>query len=311
MKLIGDIINELVDSEKSISAALLKTKVLASRIKNTELIEWVNNELSGYKSEESLPEYRKVQGVVTGTFMTGNRISGGYQYNDQPLPTMGLAPELEKTIRCLDFYQSVSTLESYIGDNKSGKLEKVFPPEFKAIIEKHMVKMGNPELHLVTAKCYTSINSIVNTLSIIRSKLLDFMLKIEEEFGTSTELEDLKNKNEKISTIMNQTIINQGDGNVVNTGGNSTITAKIKIKKGDKNTLSDNLKENGLTDEEIVPLIEIIDQEEPDREQGKFGAKVNEWIQKMIGKTLDGTWQIGTGAAGTLLAEAIKAYYGM
>jgi len=31
----------------------------------------------------------------------------------------------------------------------------------------------------------------------------------------------------------------------------------------------------------------------------------------MIGKALDGTWQIGIDAAGTLLAEAIQRYYGI
>ncbi|NLP59293.1 hypothetical protein, partial [Lutibacter sp. B1] len=36
MKLINDIINELVDTDKSINSPLLKTKVLASRLQNKE-----------------------------------------------------------------------------------------------------------------------------------------------------------------------------------------------------------------------------------------------------------------------------------
>ena len=40
-------------------------------------------------------------------------------------------------------------------------------------------------------------------------------------------------------------------------------------------------------------------------------SRVNNWIKKMMNKSLDGSWQIGIGTAGTLLADAIKGYYGM
>ena len=43
MELVSQIINDLVDDQKSLNSALLKTKVLASRIQNVELLYWVNN----------------------------------------------------------------------------------------------------------------------------------------------------------------------------------------------------------------------------------------------------------------------------
>ena len=64
MKLIGDIINELVDSDKSIASPLLKTKVLASRLKNNDLLTWVNSELSGYIND--VPNYRIFGCSITG-----------------------------------------------------------------------------------------------------------------------------------------------------------------------------------------------------------------------------------------------------
>lgn len=306
MKLISDIINELVDSEKSLTAPLLKTKVLASRLKNTELLNWVNRELSGYESEEELPSYRKFQGSITGIYVSGN-----YQYNDQPLATIGLPEQLEKSIKDMDFYQGVTSLESFQKENQSGRLEKTIPAELTALMARNIQKMGNPFFNIISAKSTISINSVTQVLEKIRSKLLDFMLKIDEEFGSITEIEELKEKNKQISTIMNQTIINQGDGNVINTGENSVVKAKIEIKKGDKKALEVKLKQNGLTDSDIIPLLEVIDNEEPNLENHTFGKPVNSWVQKMLGKTLEGSWTIGTGAAGTLLAEAIKAYYGM
>jgi hypothetical protein len=55
MELISKIINELIDSEKSLSNPLLKTAVLAHKIKNEQLAEWVNSELEGYKNEKKFP----------------------------------------------------------------------------------------------------------------------------------------------------------------------------------------------------------------------------------------------------------------
>ena len=85
MKLIQDIINELVDSELSINSPLLKTKVLASRLQNDELLIWVTNELKGYDNDGDLPSYRKFNGNIIGTY-----INGSMQYTSQPVPTTGL-----------------------------------------------------------------------------------------------------------------------------------------------------------------------------------------------------------------------------
>lgn len=57
-KLINDIAQNLVEQNGSVESALLKTKVLAYKIKNDNLINWVNGELNGYNNIKELPEYR-------------------------------------------------------------------------------------------------------------------------------------------------------------------------------------------------------------------------------------------------------------
>lgn len=131
MKLINDIINELIDADKSISSPLLKTKVLASRLQNETLLSWVSNELKGYDDSSQLPEYRKYQANITGTY-----INGSMQYNDQPVPTLGLKKEFEVVLRSMDFAQSISSLETLKGENKSGTLELTFPAELTGLINR-------------------------------------------------------------------------------------------------------------------------------------------------------------------------------
>ncbi|MBF4465869.1 hypothetical protein IRZ99_11440 [Flavobacterium sp. LC2016-12] len=73
MKLVNDIINELIDTEKSVSSPLLKTKVLASRLQNATLLNWVTKELKGYDCLSELPDYRKFEGNIVGTFIAGSQ----------------------------------------------------------------------------------------------------------------------------------------------------------------------------------------------------------------------------------------------
>ncbi len=85
----------------------------------------------------------------------------------------------------------------------------------------------------------------------------------------------------------------------------------MTITKENKEDLIKHLQKLGLTEEDTTEIATIIDTEIPDFENEKFGTKVNTWIGKMINKTVDGSWNVGIGVAGTLLAEAIKKYYGM
>ncbi|GAA4239620.1 hypothetical protein GCM10022291_34700 [Postechiella marina] len=308
MKLISQIINELIDSEKSINGALLKTKVLASRIQNKELLDWVNGELNGYSSAKYLPEYRK---NIT-SYLKGNYVNGNMKYTNQPIPTIGLDKIFQKNLQSTEFQDSITALENLIDNNDSSTLASPLRAEIVGMIEENWIGMGNPYLQLMNVSKIIAKSAIVEVVSKVRNKLLDFMLKVDEEFGSLTEIKDLKEKQKEISTIMSQTIINtSGDGNVVNTGDKNKISAKIIIEKGNKDALVKHLQESGVSEQDTAELIEIIDTEEPNSENKTFGKKVNDWTKKMIGKAVDGTWNISLGAAGNLLAEAIGKYYGM
>lgn len=306
MKLISDIINELIDTDKSISSPLLKTKVLATRVKNSELLSWVNNELNGYETHLNIPVYRKGVGIITGTYL-----NGFHQFNNQPIPLGGLPSDVEESFRSMNMYGGVETLESLKDQDNSGLLVMHFSAEQIAMIQENGIKMGNTGLQILSVKKSTSINAVTRVLASVRSKLLDFMLKMEDEFQHITEIEDLLKSNDQINTILNQTIINNnGDGNILNTGENSKIDASIKIIKGNQESLKSLLLESGIAETDIMELTDIIDLNPP-LDNNTLGEKVNSWIKNMVGKSLDGTWQVGIGAAGTLLADAIKKYYGL
>jgi hypothetical protein len=99
-------------------------------------------------------------------------------------------------------------------------------------------------------------------------------------------------------------------GKLSNTGNNVAITNNIDIFKGDIDSLVKDLINNDVSTEDAHELKNILSSDSPNENEKKFGEKTNKWISKMISKSLDGTWAIGIGAAGKLLADAIKAFYG-
>lgn len=300
MDLISTIINELVNTDISLTSPLLKTQVLASRIKNQELLNWVTQELNGYSNKEDLPSYRTTYGKITGTYLNGN-----IHCKNQALPIAHFGKKIDKIAREITLPQSLQTLESFNVHNNSIGID--FNAEIIAILQ-NSYSQSNPYLQLISAKCTTSIGIVKDILSIIRSRLLGLMLKIEEELGSECEIENIKSFNKEITWIMNNTIIN-GDGNFINNGDSAKIKSKIIIRKNNKESLTNSLKEKKVSDADINELLTIIDTEHP--KNGFFGAVINQWIKQMMGKALDGTWQIGIGAAGGVLAEAINHYYGI
>jgi hypothetical protein len=303
MQLISDIINELVDTSKPVSAVLLKTKLLASRLRIQELSDWATDELNGYSHETKVPKYRRFTSNIVGSYLNGHM-----QYKNAPIP-IPFDDDLRNNMTAFVLKDSITTLETMSQNKTSRAISISFPDNAIRVWENTLRDMGNPYLQIIEAHKTLPISAVIEIVSVVRAKLLDFMLKIDEQFDGKTELE-LKEKKQQIATIMSQTIINNtGDGNIVNTGNDVKIKAEITISKGDKKSLSDKLISEGVSEADAKKLLSIVDQEQP--VNGVFSNKVNNWIKKMLSKAVEGGWQVGIGAAGSILADALGKYYGM
>lgn len=98
-------------------------------------------------------------------------------------------------------------------------------------------------------------------------------------------------------------------GVIISGGKNDFANIFTEIEKADH--LSNKLKEINVIQKDIDELLKIVESDKPDLEKRKFGKKTNNWIQKMVGKSLDGTWQISAGTAVGLLTELLKGFFGM
>jgi len=233
MKIIDNLIDELTDKNIPLTNILIKTKVLAHKLKNDELKNWIDSELNGY-SDETLPEYRELGCQIIGT------ISNGFQRaNNYPIPLIGLDEKLIKGMQTVELYQSISTLDEFVRNEKSGKMYMNIPPEMYGFLSKDF----SGGFVIEYAKREIDRTQVLQTLTAVRTKLLDFLLKLNDELGDNenlTSLSEGKSK-QKVATLFHSTVF--GDNATIIVGDHNTQTI-TNIKQGDFESLEKHLIKN-------------------------------------------------------------------
>jgi len=301
MKIIEDIISELTDKTTQLTDIFIKTKVLAFKLKNAELIAWVDNELNGY-TVKNIPDYRVVQCQIMGT------ISNGFQRaNNYPIPLTALDDKLKKMMLTVQLTQSISVLDQFIHNGTGDKIIMNVPPEIYGYLSKDFDNHFVVEL----ARREIGVAQVIQILTTIRTKLLDFLLKLNEEVGESEDIKPMTEGKAKevVSSLFSSAVF--GDNVTIIVGDNNKQRVKnTNIKKGDFKALEKMLTDYGVEKSDVTELQTIIDTDTPDQIKKEFGPKVKEWLKKMFGKATDTTWKVGIGVAGKLLADSIQQYYG-
>lgn len=313
---LNNVINDLIDAEKSLINPLMKLNYFGRLTKNTELTEYTLNEIKGYSATSNLPEYRKIGSRLFVDFQAG--------WNSHPnkeIPILGLEKDMQEFCKHIPVYESIREIENmnskFSEKDSSYELQFPIPLELLPQIQPYAVKLYRSDIRMqVTgARLIGNSRRMLGITETVRTNLLAFSMEIAEKFGYEIELTDYNEQREEnnktiLQYMTTNNITNSGDGNIINTGDKAKIDAQINITKGNKEELVKYLQENGVSEQDTAELAEIIDTEEPNPENKTFGKKVSDWTKKMIGKAVDGSWNVGIGAAGSLLAEAIGKFYG-
>ena len=298
MKLVEEIIELLSSTDGSLTDALLKTKVLLSSLGEEELNAWVNNELNGFSEDQELPSYRIVPAVVLAN------LSGiGFTADAHPLPIAHLDKKYRENIETARMYQSLAVLEKYAAETDS-ILATPIPLEANHILGKNLSR------GTVIQRAWSQIqtSSIVQIVTEVRSRLLDFVLKVQAELPEDPSTEEKRSIDTR--TLFQNSMF--GDNATVIIGDkNKTEIVNLHLK-GNLDALTHELKKYDVSDEDIEKLKSAIEEDADKVNDNKkeFGPSVKSWLQNMLHKAVEASWQIELGMAGTVLSDALKHFYG-
>jgi len=298
VKLIDEIIDELSSESGNLTDALLKTKVVLNSMGQGELVAWVNRELNGYSEDEELPEYRKVPAQVLA-----NLASMTWTAQSHPIPIGHLEKHEQEQLQTAYMRQSLAVLQKYASSD--GALESPIPLEANQRLGETLAK----GVHIQRAWSEIQAASVVQILTEVRSRLLDFIL------GLKNELPDDPSRQEREAvdamSLFNNSVL--GDNATIVIGDKNKTQVINQHLVGNKDALAHELKKYNVHDDDIGELFEALDEDEErgvDHESKQFGESVKLWMTGMLSKAVEASWNIELGIASSILADALKHYYG-
>jgi hypothetical protein len=303
MSLLREIQEAAIDNSTDLETLLRKCRVLAARLKNEEFKLWVQSELDGYPSGLEIPAYRKFhcqcQGHFSGPFQSGLR--------NAPIAESCIPKEFLKALTTVEIKQGVGSLKSLVGGEGS-VLKSDWAADACALLADRFYE----NMNLMQAWMTLPKSSVIGILSTVRNRILNFAIEIEASNPDAGEaaLGSTPVPKETVSQIFNNYIY----GNVGNVASGHEIqqTAVMNLQQGDFEGLSDFLREQGVEENDVVALKQAVKLDpQPSPAHKNFGKNVSAWVGKMLQKSAEGTWKIGTTVAANLLTSAIKLYYGI
>ncbi|MBU4277584.1 MAG: hypothetical protein KKC30_12650 [Proteobacteria bacterium] len=301
MSLLEDIHEAAVNGDSDLSTLLRKCKVLASRLGSKPLEDWLIWESNGYPNHVNVPEYRMWPLAIKGHF-SGPLGSG---LRNVTVPMRFIPKEVRPSYQSYKCRQSISLVEK--------ALQKTDDKSLRVPTGDLVVALGTNVyngMNCLQVWAEFSPSHFVELLNSVRNRILDFALAVWKENPKAGDVDGKPTsiiESSKVTQIFNFTI-HGGNTSLVGLAADSPITINIMERNFDY--LKQILLEKGVREIDLDGLKNALDQEPTVDSPEGFGPKVSSWIANMVGKAAMGTWEIGVGAAGALLAQAISKYYG-
>ena len=227
------IIKDLANGEVDTITALKRAKVLVSALNNAEISKWLDYEISGYPKEATIPSYRKVRGILMGSYFKGSMASH-MTWTNVSLPLGKMPDKTKEVLLSVVFQEGIESLKKLAERSEATgtEISKSIPADFFPAITTYN---NDPYMMITSARVIVGEHIISNIFSIIENKLLDMLMILEKEFGCLDELDiDTTTKSEEeIEAINNRILVLVFNDNSVTIGDenkikDTTIASKIK-----------------------------------------------------------------------------------
>lgn len=288
---------------------LRKLKVVASRLETPPLIDWVDNELSGYPADAPIPDYRgpfpcQVLSDWAGPFQSGAK--------NVPLPSVSVPKGLRDAGAFeVRFHESVSQLEQFasVGDT----VVYSWGADAVAVLNTLMTDGTIPEIMegygLLVARKHVPAPLIVAVLDNVRTRVLDLALELEKVTPNAGEPGTAPADPRTVNNIVN---IIYGHGNTLAVDSPSAVQLG-GVRINDLDSLLNLVAGLGLAPEEVSELRQAVEGDAADDEtpEGEPGSRVTRFLGKLTLGALKSAGQTGIQEGAKAISKAILSYYGI
>jgi len=302
MSLLRDIQDAAVATNTDITALLRKCKILAARLGNSKFKEWIDYELNGYQTKDQLPKYRilhtKSFGVFCGPFGSGA--------SNAPIPPLCLPKEFREYVTTSYLVAPISSYVELLSNPGNNPIEQ-WPADLIA----HYGQNIYENMNCISAWKTIPRNFIASIVDTIRTRILDFVLEIENEAPDAGEAPPNSPPiaQDKVTQIFNTYI--SGDVQNVATGSSHVNQNKdIHIYQNDFTSLYDFLKSKGVSRDDLIDLEKAVQDDTQEHGKCTKGQRVQKWTENMINKAASGVWSVTKTAAINVLSKAFTSYFG-
>lgn len=209
------IIIDFTECTTELSVILKKLIVLFNDLGDNNLINWIRSEFRGYASTDNIPSYRRIRGVICGTYIVGDM-----KYSNASIPIATLPQDISNELIHELMPQSVKSLENMLNNyQERGSMIKPISPELFPILE------STSNIQILEAHKQFDLGKIQDIISKLSDKILEILLLLEKEFGNLDSLGiDLNNKSmESTAAIINNINLIIYDDKSIKIGDNNNI----------------------------------------------------------------------------------------
>jgi hypothetical protein len=138
------------------------------------------------------------------------------------------------------------------------------------------------------------------------------VLELKDQLGEGASDREMRDQAGNIDArgLFNNAIF--GNNTTIVVGDHNKQNVSTVINVGNFGELANVLRKENVAEKDIDELKAAIEKDAglQEHQDKKFGPSVKSWLQVMLSKAVDASWQIELSVAGSLLATALQRFYG-
>lgn len=273
--MIKDLIKDLVYEEIDLIQGLTRAKLIAYKLNNTQLKEWISKEVNGYgeKSDE-LPGYRKIPCEIYAKLFVP---FGGER--TIPMDVSNLEKDMDINMHEMNITQSIATLYQSVNQGEGPYGIEEMPQSIVSLF-----RQFTKEEHLVGVVRRMQFSQLNHIIEVTKNKLIDTLLELDSAFPNMENDFKLTEESKEIAkTIINNNIYGEHANSNIGLGDHLNQSISTVVNKKVEKTV-DELRELGVPDEDLNELQIIVEKES---NKPGIGKKLMNWAAKVSTKAIE------------------------